>query len=79
MYLAGSRTFCIQRLLLLCKIILYDFLGIAVRHLQLLTSQHILDGSGKIINVQVVGTHLQQLMANAQPKSIAHFIHTNFL
>ena len=70
------RTLCLHLLLLTAEVVLYDALGIAVRHLQLVAGYHVLDGGGKIINIQISCTHLGQLLSNTETQCVTQFIHS---
>ena len=60
----------LELLLLLTEIVLYNRLSLTVRHLQLVALEHILDGLCKIVGTDVTGTHLGQLLTDAQTQSI---------
>ena len=65
-HLALFCTLCIDFLFLLGEVLLHNLLCLTVLHLQFVACNDILDGSGKIVNVQFAGTHLGQLLAYAQ-------------
>ena len=75
-FLAGSLSFLctlsVHLSLLLGKIVLYDLLGFAVRHLQLVSRNHVLDRLCEVIDVHVgSSTHLHKLLSDAQSEGIA--------
>ena len=65
MYLTLLVALSLELLLLLLKIVLYNHLGIAMRHLQFTACQHILDSLCKIVGINLLGTHLGQLLTDA--------------
>ena len=70
MHLTLFGTLSLELLLLLLEIVLYNHLGLTMRHLQLLALKHVLDGLSEIIGTDVLGTHLCQLLADAKAQSI---------
>ena len=65
-HLALLGALCLNLLFLLLEILLNNRLGLTMRHLQLLALQHILDGLGEICGTDILGTHLRQLLSDAQ-------------
>ena len=71
MHLALLGALSLDLLLLLGKVFLHDALGVAMRHFQFVTLQHILDGQCKIVGTDVVSTHLGKLLTDTQSQCIA--------
>ena len=63
-------TLGLNLLFLLLEILLHNHLGLAVRHLQIVSFQHILDGLSKVLGTDILSTHLRQLLADAQAQGI---------
>ena len=66
MHLTLRLALSLHLLLLLLEVILHNHLSLAVRHLQLLTLDHVLDGLSEVLGTDVLSTHLGKLLSDAQ-------------